>query len=618
MRGLRAVPITASRDCHARSTGVLMPRQQPRSSLRAARELYLEVTKDPNARPLLVASWHRSMEHKVKSGSLDAPYLDNPNLDSPLARAALPILNRLHEQLADDPVSIMITDRNGVVLSRKVSHEGLTTNLNRVQLAPGHVFAERYVGTNGIGTALASGRPVMIAGREHYVEALRDFRCAAVPILHPTRRTLLGAFNLTTIPQGSDGMLMAFARSVAAQIEGEIAAITSRRERALFQDYMEACSSARPGLVLALNRDVVMMNEQFRAAVTGPDHYALLDHAREIADHPRMEGARSTALPSGRVAELRIRRCRREDSDAGAVFRVRLIGHPQPQPAVSAAPARSDLGLVGTSPTWLRAVGDSRAAFLAGTWLHLLGEAGIGKRTLVEALHRAHGAGRRLEMTQPPLSDSPAVTERWLYEIAEQLAVPSNVLVLRDIHVLSDQLRQRLRSLLAHLDSTATGQLVMTSQPSMVSTDDEFAQLCGASVEVPPLRHRPGDIEHLTRFFLRKYRPNGGESGFSPDALSMLQRCPWPENLRQLESVIRGLARRPSTRMIHAEDLPPECRVSSHKILTTIEALERDAILRGLIDRNANVQRTAQDLGISRATMYRKMRRYGIVPSNLT
>lgn len=98
----------------------------------------------------------------------------------------------------------------------------------------------------------------------------------------------------------------------------------------------------------------------------------------------------------------------------------------------------------------------------------------------------------------------------------------------------------------------------------------------------------------------------------------MLQRCPWPENVRQLESVIRGLARRASGPVIHADDLPPECRVSSNKVLTTIEALERDAILRGLMDRNSNVQRTAQDLGISRATMYRKMRRYGIVPSSLT
>ncbi|MFE9446283.1 hypothetical protein ACFYO2_47030 [Streptomyces sp. NPDC006602] len=68
---------------------------------------------------------------------------------------------------------------------------------------------------------------------------------------------------------------------------------------------------------------------------------------------------------------------------------------------------------MGSSPSWLRAVADSEAAFVAGTWLHVLGEAGVGKRTLVETLHRAHGAGRRLDMTGVPLSDSPAVTERW-------------------------------------------------------------------------------------------------------------------------------------------------------------------------------------------------------------
>ncbi|MEU6682842.1 GAF domain-containing protein [Streptomyces sp. NPDC046832] len=594
-----------------------MPRHQPGTSLRAARELYQEVTNDPSARPLVVASWQRSIEYQVKSGSLDAPYLDNPNLDSPLARAALPIVETLHKQLADDPVSTMITDRSGVVLSRKVSHQGLTTHLNRVRLAPGHVFSERYVGTNGIGTALASGRPVLIAGRQHYVEELREFRCAAVPILHPTRRTLLGAFNLTTIHQGSDGMLMAFARSVAAQIEAEIAVITSRRERALFQAYMEACSSARPGPVLALNRDVVMMNEQLSAAVTGPDQYALLDHAREIAAHHRLEGTRSIPLPSGRVAELRVRRCQREDSDAGAVFRVRLIGRAQPTPAVSATPARSELGLVGSSPHWLRAVADSETAFAAGTWLHLLGEAGVGKRTLVQALHRAHGAGRRLEMREAPLSDAPAATEHWLDDISELLVVPSHVLLLSDAHLLGDQLRRRLTNLLARLRGSATAQLVITSQPSMVGADDELDQLCGASVEVPALRHRYGDTELLARFFLRKYRPSG-EGRFSPDALTTLQRCPWPENVRQLESVIRGLARRPTGRTINADDLPPECRVSSNKVLTTIEALERDAILRGLMERNSNVQRTAQDLGISRATMYRKMRRYGIVPSSLT
>ncbi|MCT9928976.1 GAF domain-containing protein [Planotetraspora sp. A-T 1434] len=595
-----------------------MSQRQAGSSLTAARELYLEVAEDPGrVRPLVVASWQRSIEYAVKSSEFDAPYLENPNLDTLLTRAALPIVDRLHEQLAGDPVSTMITDRDGVVLSRRLSHEGLTTRLNRVRLAPGHVYSERYVGTNGIGTALASGRPVLIVGSEHYVEALRDFQCAAVPIQHPTRRTLLGAFNLTTTRQGSARMLMALARSVAGQIESEIAAISSRRERALFQDYIEACSSVRPGPVLALNREVVMMNEQLSAAVAGQDHYALLDHAREIADDYRFEGTRSIALPSGRVAELRVSRCRREGTDAGAVFRVRLIGRPQPRSAAPVRRARTSLGLVGSAPQWLRAVAESEAAFTAGSWLRLVGEAGVGKTALIEAIHRSHGAERTLAMMEPPLSESHHAAQQWLDDVRGLLSEPSHVVVLRDVHLLSDHLRRRLTTLVAPLDRAVAGQLVMTSQPSAVGADDHLDYLCDASVEVPPIRHRYEDIDSLVRFFLRKYRPYG-ETTCSPEALATLQRCPWPENIRQIDSVIRSLVRRNAGRVIRTEDLPPECRVSSHKVLTAMEALERDAILRGLMERNSNVQRTAQDLGISRATMYRKMRRYGIVPSSLT
>lgn len=595
-----------------------MPERHQGSSLAAARERYLEVAKNPQrVRPFVVASWQRSMEYEVNTSTLDAPYLENPNLDIPLVRAALPILDRLLEQLAGDPVSTMITDRDGVVLSRMLSHEGLTARLNRVQLAPGHVYSERYVGTNGIGTALATGTPVTIVGSEHYAEALRAFQCAAVPILHPTRRTLLGAFNLTTTRQDSGGMLMALARSTAGQIESEIATISSRRERALFHDYMEACASARPGPVLALNRDIVMMNEQLRAAVAGQDHYALLDHAQEIADDSQFEGTRSIALPSGRVAELRVSRSRREDNDAGAIFHVRVIGRPQPRPAVPGRGARLSLGLVGSSQQWLRAVADSEAAFTAWSWLCVVGEAGVGKTTLVEAIHRTHGAERPLAVIEPPFLESEHAAQQWLHDLRERLAEPSHVVVLRDAHLLGHRLRRPLTHLLEHLDRAATGQLIMTRQPSMVSSDDHLDQLFDVWVEVPPIRHRSDDIEHLVRFFLRRYRPNG-ENTCSPAALALLQQCPWPENIRQIESVIRGLVRRQSGRAIGVEDLPPECRVSSRNVLTAIEALERDAIVRGLMDRNSNVQRTAQGLGISHATMYRKMRRYGIVPSSLT
>lgn len=597
-----------------------MPERHPGVSLAVARERYLEVaTNSLHVRPLVVASWQRSMEYEVNPSAIDTPYLENLNLDTQLVRAAQPILERLLEQFAGDSVSMFISDRDGVMLSRMVSHKNLMTQLDHLNLAPGYAYSERYAGTNGIGTALESGHPVTIVGNEHYAEILRAFQCAAVPILHPTRRTVLGAFGLATIHQGSSRMLMALVQSTAGQIEHEIAAISSQRESALFQDYLEACASARPGPVLALNRNIVMMNEQLRAAVAGQDHYALLDHAREIADDSQFQGVRSVPLPSGRVAELRVSRCRLEGDDTGAIFHVRVMGDPQSRPVNHdrSRGTQLSLGLIGSSQQWLRAVADSEAAFIAGSWLCVVGEAGVGKTTLVEAIHRTHGAERLLEVIEPPLSESEYAAQQWLLGLRERLAEPSNIVVLRNAHLLSHHLRRQLTHLLEHLDRATTGQLIMTRQPSTSGADDHLDQFFDTWVEVPPIRHRHDDIEHLVRFFLRKYRPNG-ENNYSPAVLTLLQQSPWPENIRQIESVIRGLVRRRPYQAIAVEDLPPECRVSSRNVLTAIEALERDAILHGLMDHNSNVQRTAQALGISRATMYRKMRRYGIVPSSLT
>ncbi|MEX2291127.1 MAG: helix-turn-helix domain-containing protein [Mycobacteriales bacterium] len=171
--------------------------------------------------------------------------------------------------------------------------------------------------------------------------------------------------------------------------------------------------------------------------------------------------------------------------------------------------------------------------------------------------------------------------------------------------------------MLGRPDAGRTAQVVMTREGSLHGPGDQLDGLFEARIEVPPIRHRGDDIDQLVRHFLRRYCPGGGIT-CSAAALAALQQCPWPGNIRQIDAVVRDLVRRQPGRVIQKEDLPPECRVSSRAVLTPMEALERDAILRGLEDLDANVQRTAQSLGISRATMYRKMRRYGIAPSTLS
>ena len=138
--------------------------------------------------------------------------------------------------------------------------------------------------------------------------------------------------------------------------------------------------------------------------------------------------------------------------------------------------------------------------------------------------------------------------------------------------------------------------------------------------DLPALRHRPEDVGDLVPHFLGQLAAQLGRTEpltCSPAALAMLQRCSWPGNVMQLRRVLGQITRRRRTGVIGVEDLPPECRVVSRRVLTQIEALERDAIVQSLLDNSRNVASAARDLGMSRATIYRKIRNYGIRPAQL-
>ena len=149
-------------------------------------------------RDTILASWRRSREWHVAADRIDLSYVRDPDLDTPLTRTALPVLQNLRESLQGEPVSVILTDAHGVALSRLTADRDLERHLDRVQLAPGFSYAEEFVGTNGIGTALESGQAAHVFGHEHYAEHLEDLACAAVPIRHPVSGKAVGAVNLTS------------------------------------------------------------------------------------------------------------------------------------------------------------------------------------------------------------------------------------------------------------------------------------------------------------------------------------------------------------------------------------------------------------------------------------
>ena len=112
-------------------------------------------------------------------------------------RAACPVLDSLIDDLASTSVGLVLTDRRGDILDRWVPERSLGTQFDRVDLAPGFVYAEPAIGTNGIGTAIAERKPTFVRGSEHFADALTALACAAAPIIDPRTGHVLGVVDLT-------------------------------------------------------------------------------------------------------------------------------------------------------------------------------------------------------------------------------------------------------------------------------------------------------------------------------------------------------------------------------------------------------------------------------------
>ena len=169
-------------------------------------------------------------------------------------------------------------------------------------LAPGFSYAEQFVGTNGIGTALEARGPAQVFGHEHYVERLEELACAGAPIRHPVTGKVLGVIDLTCWQRDAGPLLIATAGTLTRRIEAMLLEQSGERELAVLNDYLVACRRNR-GPVLALGEDLLMMNDRARELLDPADQEPLLAEASEaLADgrrHPLL-----VDLPSGRTARV--------------------------------------------------------------------------------------------------------------------------------------------------------------------------------------------------------------------------------------------------------------------------------------------------------------------------
>nr|WP_253900616.1 helix-turn-helix domain-containing protein [Mycobacterium asiaticum] len=580
-----------------------------------AREKFLSVEShdavrspgDDSLPPNVLDSWRRSQALRVHPDRVELPYVREPNMGSRLARAAAPILQRVTDDLAAHAVSVVLTSTDGVVMERTAPNVSILNALDTVSLVPGYSLAEEVAGTNGIGTALETGQPAFIRGGEHYVAMFTGFACAGSPIRDPITRRVIGAVNLSCLADESDPLLLALATSASRQIEDRMRVVAHEGETALLEAYLQQAQRSTGG-VLAIGGDVVLMNPYLRRTLDGHEQTALLEHASDLLGST-LSGTALAVLPSGHIAKITtVDRSTLRGGRPNVVFRVDLSVETSSHPPKIAQPLHPQIpGLAGRDTAWLRCCQQVRQCCRDRDWVMLEGEKGSGRARLAQAVGQYVKPGRTVRLMRA--ETFPSAT-RLVAELATQLGDEDFAVVIADVDDIDEDTLESIISMVAACPGR--GWIAATRSPAPPSAPvKQLLPLFSHTVTVPALRHRIDDLEELVPLLLREIT-RGADVKLAPDAMRHLSRLPWPGNVSQLRRVLTETVARQRSGIISADKLPPECRSITRRKLTQMEALERDAIVRSLQDNDGKKQEAARALGMSRATIYRKINDYGI------
>ena len=452
---------------------------------------------------------------------------------------------------------------------------------------------------------------MQVFAAEHYCESFHDLTCTAALVRHPLTRQALGVLDVTSLCTESLRAVWELTTESAALMECEIRELLVSSDRVL----LEALATARDGLAAYATdlRGRRTIGNREATAIVGPqDHATLWGYVQQALAEPA-RGPVPHTLTSGRAVLVSIERVVLGEDPVGALVMLRDDRH-------AAGGARP--GACAPAESWEPFTASAHWLLPARSTLHstepvlILGESGSGKSALAAALHRGRGGPLRV-------IDSAGVTATgWEMAWRQALAAgAAGTILLERLLDLPPRLQMRL---VAALDAQATDggpRIVATasvdSEPELRARGvrpDLIDRLAVNLIRVPPLRERTDEIGPISLELLSDLQREQGlglAHPISEEGLAVLKAYAWPGNVRQLRNVLRRATLMRPHGQVDVKALPPEVVVAAATPrLGKIDQLEVEAILSTLQTTGGNVSRAAELMGLSRATVYRRLHVY--------
>ena len=577
--------------------------------------------------------------------------LELQDKNSRLLMQARPEMENLQTQIAGTQSMIVLTDATGTIL-HAVGDSHFIDRAQRVALQPGVSWREEITGTNAIGTALVEQAPVLVNGAEHYFNQNAFLTCSAAPILDPKGR-VAGVLDVSGDSRQTQAHTLALVRMSAQMIENRILAAEYAHDVLLhfharpefIGTLWEGIAVFSPnGLLLAINNSGCTQLGLKPQQIYGMEFSAIFDGSLPLLiDAARLAFPNSALLTVHNGIRLSVK------VDPG--IRMATGTRTQyPSEIRSAMPADS-LSLLDSLDTgdlnMRRAISSIKKVLGRNIPILIEGETGTGKELLAKAIYTAsERKGPFVAINCASIPDGLIEAELFGYEEgaftgAKRSGVPGKImqanegiLFLDEIGEMPFTLQARLLRVLQEKEVVPLGSAKGTKVDVSIVTatnrrlrglvdegnfrEDLYYRLNGLRVVLPPLRER-SDLEGLVTRILSEESPK--PIALDHETAALFRGHPWRGNVRQLRNVLRAaLAFIDDATVIRIEHLPEDFIEEAGPIFHSkdfldpnaqtqnLEVAERVLIQKALKEHGKNYSKVAKELGISRATLYRRLK----------
>ncbi len=581
-------------------------------------------------------------------------------------RLALAEIETLFQQIAGSNFLLAFADHEGVILDLFADNRFRSSG-SSADIIVGSCWAEAHCGTNGLGTALAAGRPVSITGTEHFFLKYGDISCTAAPI-HDGQGRVLGALDASSYVESRQRHTQALVRMSAMHVENLLLAEQMR-------DHLVIAIHPRAEFLATLGCGLIAFDDEGRISAMNARAQGLFAGlVLRLGTSFEQVFSESFEPFSARLSqgdELRVRdvlgsmlvvRCVRTARTAGGTRRAGNAADGVADCAGASVPApasrrgRQDLsepasaathlprvsGMVTDDPAVAATLRMAEAAVRLRVPILIQGETGSGKELLARHAHTSSGrrgafvavncgalptelfeaelfgyvggafTGARRE-GNPGLIVSADGGTLLLDEVVE-LPLPLQAALLR---FLDDRLVRPVGGRDArHVDVqllAATHANLEAEVAARRFREDLLHRLNIVRLTLPPLRERE-DFAAVGRSVLSAIDPH---AHISDDALLQLSRLPWRGNMRELRAVLTRALLMHDTGHLDASDFMNAFSAGhpgSSPVLNGHSALQQGALQRVVSEferTGHSVSQTSRNLGISRTTVYRYLREQG-------